>query len=166
MVFGLEFLVGLGQSFGLLGAFAIGFLSSFTLFIPSPAFLAVIALAAFINPIALGLATGLGSAVGEMVSYGVGYGAHHIAHKGTKGKMHKDLEKIGKLFLRYRPDLVIFAFAALPILPIDALGIFCGAIKYSRNRFFAIVLAGKIIKFTALALAGQQLVAYFGIDFG
>jgi membrane protein YqaA with SNARE-associated domain len=166
MVFGLEFLIALGQTWGLAGAFAIGFLSSFTLFIPSPAFLAVIALAAFINPVALGIATGLGSAAGEMVAYGVGYGAHHIAHKGTGGKMHKDLMKVEKWFKKYQPDAIIFAFAVLPLLPIDALGIFCGAIKYSRNRFFVIVLAGKVIKFTLLALLGQQIAAYFGIDFG
>ena len=38
-MFGIEFLTGIAQNFGYLGFFLVGFLSSFTLFIPSPAFI-------------------------------------------------------------------------------------------------------------------------------
>jgi membrane protein YqaA with SNARE-associated domain len=153
--------VELLKSYGYLGAFALGFLSSFTIFLPSPAFIAVLGMAAFLNPLLLGIATGVGSAIGEMTGYALGRGAEAALHK-KKGHFHKDVERISKLFKRYRPDLVVFAFAAIPLLPVDALGIFCGAIRYDWKRFLLFMAVGKIIKFTALAFAGGAALALLG----
>ncbi|MBI5332887.1 MAG: VTT domain-containing protein [Candidatus Aenigmarchaeota archaeon] len=152
-MFGLEFLTSIVQNFGYLGFFLVGFLSSFTLFIPSPAFIVVFLSAPFFDPLLLGIAAGFGSAVGEMTGYIVGYGIEKLAER-KKRKIKKDIMKIDKLFKRYHPDAVIFAFSALPLLPIDAIGIFCGAIGYSKKRFFFFVLIGKLIKFIALAYLG------------
>ena len=159
MVFGIEFFIGLVQTFGYLGAVLIGFLSSFTLFIPSPAFIAVFLLASVLNPLLLGIFTGIGSAIGEMIGYVIGYGIGKAGKK--KGKFKKQIMKTGKLFENHHPDLIIFLFATLPFLPIDAVGIFCGAIKYDKKRFFLIVTVGKIIKFTLIAYAGFYGFEYF-----
>ena len=152
-MFGIEFLTGIAQNFGYLGFFLVGFLSSFTLFIPSPAFIVVFFSAPFFNPLLLGIAAGLGSAVGEMTGYIVGHGIEKLAEKKKK-KIKKDIMKIDRLFKRHHPDVVIFVFSALPLLPIDAIGIFCGAIGYNKKRFFFFVLIGKLIKFIALAYLG------------
>ena len=162
MVFGLEFLEALVLSHGYLGAFLTGFLSSFTLFIPSPAFFVIFLLGSKLNPLLLGISAGLGSAIGEMVSYFAGYGVTVIAKK-----YRKNLNGIRKSFHRYKPTVVIFIFAATP-LPFDLVGILCGAIRYDKKKFFLATLAGKLVKFTFIAYAGfysvEWIVNYFKID--
>jgi len=153
MVFGYEFLIGLANSYGLLGVFIIGFLSSFTLFIPSPAFFVVFLLGSVINPLALGLAAGLGSATGELTSYYAGYGVS-IAAK----KYKKKFLGIEKLFQKYKAPVIIFIFSATP-LPFDIVGIFCGTVRYPVKNFFIATLAGKLVKFTFIAYAG-----FYGLD--
>jgi len=159
MVFGLEFLEALILTYGFAGAFITGFLSSFTLFIPSPAFFVIFLLGSKLNPLLLGISAGLGSAIGEMISYGAGVGVNIIAKK-----YRKKLNETRKLFIRYKPPVVIFIFAATP-LPFDIVGIFCGAIRYNKKRFFLATLAGKLVKFTLIAYAGfysiESILDYF-----
>lgn len=152
-MFGSEFLINLVHNYGLLGAFLIGFLSSFTLFIPSPAFFVVFFLGTIVNPLLLGIATGMGSATGELTSYYAGYGIS-IAGK----KYRKKFDGIEKLFQKYKAPIIIFFFSATP-LPFDIVGIFCGAIRYPVKNFFIATLAGKLIKFTLIAYAG-----FYGIS--
>lgn len=153
MVFGSEFLIGIANTYGLVGVFAIGFLSSFTLFIPSPAFFVVFLLGSVINPLMLGIAAGLGSATGELTAYYTGYGVHLATKKYSK----KFLE-LEKLFQKYKAPIIIFFFSATP-LPFDIVGIFCGAVRYPLKRFFLATLAGKLLKFTIIAYAG-----FYGLD--
>lgn len=135
---------------GYLGAFVIGFLSSFTLFLPTPAFAVIFLMAAGgLNPIVLGVAAGLGSAAGELVGFGFGYGTRQLLVK----KYKKELRNIEKLFQKYNGWLVIFVFAATP-LPFDLIGIFCGNVGYPFKRFMVPTIAGKIVKYLAIALAG------------
>lgn len=148
MVFGSEFLISLANTYGLIGVFIIGFLSSFTLFIPSPAFFVVFLLGNIINPLPLGIAAGLGSAAGEMTSYYAGYGVSFVAKK-----YKKKFRGIEKLFRKYNAPVIIFIFSATP-LPFDIVGIFCGAIRYPVKNFFLATLAGKLVKFTIIAYAG------------
>lgn len=153
MVFGEQFLIELANTYGLVGVFAIGFLSSFTLFIPSPAFFVVFLLGTAINPLLLGISTGMGSATGELTSYYAGYGMHLVAKKYRK----KFLE-IEKMFQRYKAPVIIFIFSAMP-LPFDIVGIFCGAVRYPVKKFFIATLAGKLVKFTLIAYAG-----FYGLE--
>ena len=162
LVFGLEFLEALILSYGYAGAFLTGFLSSFTLFIPSPAFVVIFLLGAKLNPLLLGISAGFGSALGEMISYFAGYGVHIIAKS-----YRKKINEIRKSFYKYRPSIVIFIFAATP-LPFDLVGILCGALRYDKKKFFLATLAGKLVKFTLIAYAGfygiPWIVDYFKID--
>ncbi len=162
MVFGLDFLQALVLNYGYIGAFLTGFLSSFTLFIPSPAFFVIFLLGNKLNPLLLGISAGLGSAIGEMVSYFAGYGVNAVAKK-----YKKNLAEIRKSFHKYKPPVVIFIFAATP-LPFDLVGIFCGAIRYDKKKFFIATLAGKLVKFTFIAYAGfysiEWIADYFRID--
>ncbi|MFH1420761.1 MAG: VTT domain-containing protein [Candidatus Aenigmatarchaeota archaeon] len=149
-------------SFGYLGAFASGFLSTFTVFIPSPTFIVVSILAAThqFNPLLLGVVGGAGAAIGEFIGYFVGYGAGMSAHKWKRIKWSYWRKKIDFLFKKYHPDVVIFVLAALPVVPFDVAGIFCGAVRYDIKRFTVAMTLGKILKYVVLAYAG-----FYGVDF-
>ncbi|MEM7813757.1 MAG: VTT domain-containing protein [Candidatus Aenigmatarchaeota archaeon] len=142
---------------GYLGAFFIGFFSSFTLFLPTPAFAAIFLMAAGgLNPVALGIAAGIGAAVGELVGFGAGYGSRSLfmrAHRHELKKHKAQLARIEQLFQKYKGWLVIFVFAATP-LPFDVIGLFCGSIGYSLKKFAAATLAGKVVKYLAISFAG------------
>lgn len=153
-------IIALLQAFGYIGAFFSGFLSTFTLFLPSPTFIVVFFLAGSgFNPLILGVVGGLGAAIGETIGYGIGYGAGIGANKYKKGKWAKLRKHVERLFEKYHPDLVIFVFSALPIIPFDLVGIFCGAIKYNYKRFAIALTIGKVLKYTVLAYAG-----FYGIS--
>ncbi len=136
----------------------VGFLSSFTLFIPSPAFALIPVLGATLNPLLVGVLAGIGSALGELISYGLGRGINKIAKK-----QKEKLSGIKKLFQKYKPEVILFVFAATP-LPFDLVGIFCGSIGFPAKKFFIPTLIGKIVKYLILAYAGFygiQLIQYF-----
>ena len=50
---------------------------------------------------------------------------------------------------------MIFAFAAIPLVPFDAAGIIAGALRYPLWKFLLIGWAGKTIKFIALVYAAM-----------
>lgn len=162
MVVGIDFLLNLVNTYGYPAVFLVGFLSSFTLFIPSPAFIVVFLLASKLNPFVLGIIAGFGSAVGETTSYLAGYGVRKLAKK-----KQKKLDEIKKLFQKYKPDVVIFVFSATP-LPFDFVGILCGTINYDRKKFFIATLLGKIVKYLFIAYAGfygiNWVIDYFKIE--
>lgn len=140
---------------GYIGAFLIGFLSSFTLFLPTPAFAIIFIMAAGgLNPIALGVIAGLSSATGELIGFAIGHGSRQFLIK----KYKKELSRIEKLFQKYRGWLVIFIFAATP-LPFDIIGLFCGNVGYPIKKFIIPTIAGKIVKYLAIACAG-----FYGIQ--
>ena len=153
-----NFFLNLVETWGYLGAFFSGFLSTFTLFLPSPTFVVVALLATKLNPIVLGLVGGSGAAIGEMIGYYIGYGIGRGAEK-AKSRYKKIIDRIEKSVEKYHPDVVIFIFAAAPILPFDAVGMFCGAIKYNTKRFFIVMFFGKIVKYLTIALIG-----YYGLN--
>ncbi len=136
--------------YGYAGAFVSGFLSTFTIFIPSPTFVVVIVLGSELNPLILGLLGGLGAAVGEMVGYVFGYGAGKVIDKKEKIKT-----RIKKMIKKYHPMLIIFLFAANPIIPFDSVGLFFGSINYDKKKFFIATLLGKIAKYLILAYGGR-----------
>ena len=142
------------QSLGYLGVFLSGFLSTFTLFLPSPTFVLVILLATTLDPFLLGIVGGLGATIGEAIGYGVGYGVSY----GVQHKYGKWMERTNRLMEKYRASVVIFIFAVTP-LPFDLVGLFCGITKYSKKKFFIATLIGKVLKYIMLAYAG-----YYGIS--
>jgi len=148
-----EILLGLGY----LGSFLAGVLSSVSIFLPTPGFVVVFALAGFLNPILIGILAGFGAAVGELLGYGVGFGAKKIIIK-EREKANKWLGKIEFYFKKYHPMVVIFVFAATP-LPFDVAGMACGAMKYPIKKFFLATLAGKLVKYLIIAICG-----YYGVN--
>jgi membrane protein YqaA with SNARE-associated domain len=144
-----QFLLGLVNTWGYLGVFLIGLVSSATLFIPTPAFLIVFIVAPLFNPVLLGFFAGLGAAIGEMSGYLIGLGGEHVLLK-HHGKRLKEIEKY---FEKHGSQAIIFVFAATP-LPFDIVGLFCGVVKYPLKWFFTFTLLGKLVKYWFIAFAG------------
>lgn len=159
-----NFFVSLAQQYWYFGVFAIGFLSSFLIFLPTPAFIVVFILAGpefGFNPLLLGIAGGLGAAVGELIGYFLGYGSEEVLLK----KYEKQLKGIEAAFQKHGASLIIFIFAATP-LPFDIVGIFCGVVKYPVKNFFLPLLLGKILKYVVIAYAGFYSVTWISQFFG
>jgi membrane protein YqaA with SNARE-associated domain len=155
MVFDPAIFVTLVQQYGYFGAFLAGFLSSFTLFIPSPTFIGIFFIGGVMNPVLVGVFAALGSTLGESISYLFGLGIS----KAAKKKYKKTINKIKKWFHKYKPSVIIFVFAATP-LPFDVVGIVAGIVNYDKRKFFLATLAGKMVKFIMIAVAGYYILPY------
>jgi membrane protein YqaA with SNARE-associated domain len=153
-----DFLLQVLPGLGYLGALIIGFISAATIFLPTPAFVAVFIMATpqfGFNPILLGIFAGIGSAIGELVGYYIGLGGANYFLK----KYEKSFAYVKQKFHECGAPLIIFVFALTPA-PFDIVGIFCGVIKYPLKTFFLATLAGKIIKFWVVAFAGSYAMGW------
>jgi len=148
-----SFILNLAYSHCIIGSIVIGFLSSFTIFFPSPFFVLIFFLPSHFSPFLIGLFAGLGSAIGELTSYYAGFLSERVFFK----KFEKYLKKVESKFQKYHPSFIIFLLSATPS-PFDAVGILCGLIKYDLKNFFLFTLLGKIIKYWFIAYAG-----YYGL---
>jgi membrane protein YqaA with SNARE-associated domain len=146
---------GVIATYGYFGIAAVAAVSTATVFLPTfPLSLLVFLSAATLNPILLGIAAGVGSATGELIAYFVGRGGERVLEKKYKKQIHE----IEKLFQKYGGWLIIFVVGAIPIIPFDVMGLFCGGIHYNAKKFYTAALAGKTVRYTSVALAG-----YFGM---
>jgi membrane protein YqaA with SNARE-associated domain len=127
--------------------FLVELINSALLFIPSPGRAYTLSLSLTLNPFLLGLLGGAGAALGEFSGY----------YAGAKGR--RILKE--KWFYRWFGGLTerhfgiaLFALAFLPV-PFDIAGLWAGAVRYPLTRFLLYVAPGKILKMTAIALAGH-----------
>ena len=136
------------------GVFVVSLLSSATVIVPVPGVLIFIPLLATLNPVLIGVVGAVGSIIGEMTGYAAGYSGRRLT---TRGKTYHRVES----WMKRRGSLIIFLFAALPILPMDVAGIVAGALHFPLWKFMVLGLAGKTIKYVGLMLAaawGLQLI--------
>ncbi len=148
-------LLSFAYSHYIIASIIIGFLSSFTIFFPSPFFVLIFPLLLHFSPFWLGVFFGIGSALGELTGYYTGFFSERIFFK----KYEKYLKFVDEKFKKYHPSFVIFIFAATPS-PFDAVGIFCGLIKYDLKDFLTFTILGKIIKYWAIAYIGYYGTSY------
>ena len=139
-------------------AYGIGFLvqatTSASIFIPMPGMAALVVMSQELNIVALAVVGAAGGAVGELLGYWIGsQGRGPLAKTG----LYKKLEAA----VRRRGGTVIFLFAAVPLLPMDAAGIIAGATRYPIGRFLIAMFAGKLLLLIALFLAARQFHAAF-----
>ena len=148
-------LLNFAYSHYIIASIIIGFLSSFTIFVPSPFFVLIFPLLQHFSPFWLGILFGIGSALGELTGYYTGFFSERIFLK----KYEKYLKLVEEKFNKYHPSFVIFIFAATPS-PFDAVGLFCGLVKYDIKDFLTFTALGKIIKYWVLAYVG-----YYGMSY-
>ncbi len=142
------------KSYGYAGVFIISLISSASLFFPAPGWAVVIAMARFSDPILLGLSAGIGSALGEITGYIAGQGASKAIH------MNSHFIKI-KEWIRKNDSIALFLLAAIPNPLFDIAGIAAGSLGIPLWRFFVIVGAGRILRYTLLGYLGLFSVNYF-----
>jgi membrane protein YqaA with SNARE-associated domain len=141
-----EVMQGMGQ-WGYLGVFLVETANSAAIMIPTPSIAYTLAMSAILNPFVIGIVGGIGSSLGELVGYALGASGRQMLN-GSK------LQARFESLARRRVGPVLFAFALIP-LSFDIAGVWAGTVRYSPIRFFLWVAAGKIIKVTAIALAGH-----------
>ena len=136
------------KEFGYLGAFVISMLSSATIFIPAPGWMAIIAMGRYLDPMTLGIVAGIGSAIGELTGYIAGGGAREMIN--DKIKENKNTHQ---LIIKYGP-LAIFVLAFIPNPLFDAAGLVAGAMEIPWWQFLIATGAGRVLRYILLAMLG------------
>lgn len=135
---------------GFIGEFALGFLSTATVFIPGIAIIPIAQILeitdhAFISIIAISL----GSAIGELSSYFIGIGSKNLINKGFNKSQEELLKKYG--------PFAIFLLSFIPNPFFDAVGIFAGFLKMPIPIYLIATFFGKVLRY-ALIFAGLSLI--------
>ena len=141
--------------FGYAGLFLVVFLSSSTVLIPFISIEPLIFFAgSLLDPVAVGLVAGFASGLGEMIGYYSGRLGEKIIFRERQWGPRTDLFK--SRFKKFG-FFAVFFFAAIPLVPYDVVGLYCGAMKYDIRKFFVATLVGKTIRTLALAIVGSRV---------
>lgn len=136
--------------YGYVGVFVLTLLSSATIVLPSPA-LGVAALAGkTLDPWIVGAVGGVAAGLGEISGYLAGLGGGALA---ARSRFYPRVEG----WVQRWGLLTIFALAFIPGPVFDLAGIAAGTMKMPFRRFLAACLAGKTLRFIAVAWAGHVL---------
>ena len=162
-------------NYGYLGLFLVQVISSASILIPVPGYIAILVAGARLNPLGIAISSGLGSAVGEFTGYMLGVGGMKLAgdrfdqigdrfdqigDRFDQIKAHRsEIEAATRIFIQYQSG-AIFLFAATA-LPFDLAGILCGTLGIDPSTFFVATLAGKTTKFLLIAYTGKNLFEVF-----
>ncbi|MBS3068981.1 VTT domain-containing protein [Candidatus Micrarchaeota archaeon] len=142
------------RAWGYVGVFFIALISSATMFLPAPGFAIIFGMSAFLNPLGVGVLAGIGSSFGELTSYLVGYSGSGKIKRTKIYAQHKiALQKYGMP--------AIFVLSALPNPVLDLAGIAAGAMRMPVWKFLLATMAGKILKYLAIAYTGFYVGEYF-----
>ena len=132
-------------SYGYLGVFGLSLLGNATVILPAPAFITAIAAGRTLNPWLVGLWSGLGAGIGETTGYLAGRAGSSIVSKSIQE------HRIANHVRRYG-SFAVFFFAAIPNPLMDVAGLAAGMLQMPFWKFIIACSAGKIIRFTLLAL--------------
>lgn len=135
------------SAYGYLGVFLVSLLAATVLFVPIPSIPVVFLMGAILNPFLVGLMSGIGESMGEIAGYTAGF-------SGREALDNKQRYTRIKGWMKRRGTLVLFLFSAIPNVFFKLVGASAGAIRYPFWKFLLVVLIGKTIKGTAIALLG------------
>ncbi len=129
------------------------------LVLPVPALAAACTAGVPLDPLYVALVAGSAGTLGELTGYFLGYSGRGVLNKS---RLYVRLER----WTRRRGWLVLFLFALIPNPIFDVVGIAAGALRYPLWRFLAIVFAGKLGKFLAVAFACKESIGWLRDVFG
>jgi len=132
--------------------FGVTLLSSCTILFPAPGVALVMAAAAKWNPAIVAMAASVGGTIGELTGYYAGY----LGRKIIVTAYHERYEQAAGWMNRYGL-WAIFAFALVPILIFDLIGLAAGALRLPVWKFLLACWAGRIVR--------SLIEAYFGAGF-
>ncbi|MFH1586289.1 MAG: VTT domain-containing protein [Candidatus Diapherotrites archaeon] len=143
------------DKYGLLGIFLASLIANASLFFPLPVDFVVFSIGLvsdnWVYSLIIGIVAGTGAAFGEMTGYILGLFGVKAAEKIKETKFYRIKEISSKI----KNSGMIFIFlGAFTPFPFDIIGIAAGLMKYDIRRFFIAVLAGKLVRYTILAMAG------------
>ena len=138
-----------------LWAYAVGFMVQATtaasIMVPIPGMATLVVMSQELDLVTLAVVGAAGGAIGELLGYWLGsQGRGPLA----KTRMYDKLE----VAMRRWGGVVVFLFAAVPVLPMDAAGIVAGATRYPVARYLVAMFTGKFVLLMALFLAARPLV--------
>ena len=133
-------------NWGYLSIFFVELANSATVFVPTPGQAFSFSMGSTLNPLYIGLLGGVGSAMGEFTGYALG------ARTGNRIKCGRLFRRLDALTNNWG-GLYLFMLAIVPA-PFEIAGVWAGAVRYSKIRFFFYVFMGKTLKITGFALAG------------
>lgn len=134
------------------GVFLLSFLSSATVLVPLPGFLASAGGGAVWNPAMVGLAAGLGAASGELL----GFAAGRVGRASIKGRLGARWNTAEKCLGRFG-FWAVLALATIPNPLFDAIGLAAGALAYPAGRFWLAAALGNCLKYVAFAHLGGMV---------
>ncbi|WP_054536654.1 VTT domain-containing protein [Herpetosiphon geysericola] len=135
--------------YGYLGVFVLVLLGNATVVVPAPAFMTALAAGRTLNPWLVGVISGLGAGIGELTGYIAGRAGRSVFDQQQRfTRIQGYVERWGAF--------AIFALAALPNPLMDFAGIAAGIARMPVYKFLLACCAGKIVRFTILALIGQS----------
>lgn len=132
---------------GYVPVFVIPLVGSASIVLPLPGAAVIFLGGALLSPLLVGLVAGAGEAIGELTGYAAGFGASAVVERG---RYYRRIES----WMRRNGSLALFIFSVIPNPLFDLAGMAAGAVRFPVWRFLLVVLAGKVIKDTGLALAG------------
>jgi membrane protein YqaA with SNARE-associated domain len=139
------------QSLGLLGIAIINFISSATILLPAPGFIATGIGGSLYNPILVALASSAGASLGE----GVGFVFGHSSRKISNSSTNKYFVLIENIIHHKHGGWLIVLLAFIPNPFFDVVGIAAGAALFPLKRFLLLVFAGRFARDIIIAYAGS-----------
>ena len=130
------------KQYGVLGAFLASFIGSTSIFLPVPAFFVIGAIAASpdSNWAVVAAASTAGGALGQFTSYLAGYGGRVVINK-EQSAWYRRAED----WMKRYGSLTIFVFA-LTFMPVDAVGIVAGALRFPYWKYLVAIFLGYLPK--------------------
>ncbi len=137
-------------AYGYAGVFLLTLLASASIVLPSPALGVALLAGKSLNPWLVGLAGGVAAGLGEVTGYLAGLGGSSFA---ARSRFYPRVER----WVRRWGVLTIMILAAIPGPVFDLAGIAAGTMRMPFRRFLAACMAGKILRFIAVAWLGHFL---------
>lgn len=138
------------RTLGLFGIALLNFISSSTMFIPTPGFIATGIGGTLFNPLLVALYSSVGSTLGEGVGYLFGYSSKRL----TKSQRHI-LDVFNKLFHHKHTQIIIVIFSFIPNPFFDIIGILAGSSLFPIRRFLVLVFIGRFARDLIIASIGN-----------
>ena len=154
-------LVGeLFTQYGLIGLFVAAIFANASILFPVPFDILMFGLSTLEHNLStllsFALVGGVGATIGEMTAYLIGLSGVKSLEKHT----NKEFLKMEEIRDRLHKSGMVFVFlGALTPFPFDLVGIAAGVIKYDIRKFFLSALAGKIVRYVLIVMAG-----FYGIE--
>lgn len=141
------------KSFGIFSIAILNFISSSTLFFPTPGLLVTGIGGALYNPILVALGSSVGSTLGESVGFVFGHSGRKITHPHD----HTFMNSLYRMIHHKHGSLLIILLAFIPNPFFDAVGILAGLALYPLRRFLMLVFVGRLARDLIVAYVGSTI---------